>query len=226
MVPTFKVVVVTDGGAASVSIVPPKFDAPPTATQLAGLAQDTPNNDATPEVAGRLDQALPPSIVLAIVVPPTTVQEDWLMQLTEANVVVPAGVPRSVHSEPPSVVPMTCEPLAVQSESLGQETPVRESTPAGTDWGVHVVPPLVVPRMTAPGPPEAEPTAVQWNPSAQEMPVKFVTVAGNVSVDQMAPSSVVTRMLGEAVPKSLTAWQTDALEHETEVNTPTPLGTV
>src|SRR5271165_407709 len=76
IVPMLTPVVVTDGGAASVAIVAPKSEAAPAATQLAAVAQDTPNNDATSEGAGWLDQLPPPSDVLAIVGPPTTVQDD------------------------------------------------------------------------------------------------------------------------------------------------------
>ena len=62
--------------------------------------------------------------------------------------------------------------------------------------------------------------------STQEIPVKLVTVAGKVSDDHTVPPSVETMMLGDAEPKSLTAWQIEALTHETAVKTPTPDGTV
>ena len=42
--------------------------------------------------------------------------------------------------------------------------------------------------------------------------MKLLTVAGNVSDDHAVPPSVETMMLGEAEPKSLTAWQIEVLD--------------
>jgi hypothetical protein len=49
MVPTARLVVVTFGGAESVSIVPPKPVPAPTASQFAGPAQKTPSREPTAE---------------------------------------------------------------------------------------------------------------------------------------------------------------------------------
>ena len=48
MVPTVRLLEVTVGGADRVSMVPPKFVAAPTASQFAGLAQETPTSEPTP----------------------------------------------------------------------------------------------------------------------------------------------------------------------------------
>src|SRR5271163_3546564 len=101
MVPTVRLVVATLGGADSVAMVPPKFAPVPTASQLTGLAQVTPRREATPDGAGSLVQAVPPSVVVRIFVPPPAVQVDALMQLTDARVVPVAEVPRSFQMEPP-----------------------------------------------------------------------------------------------------------------------------
>ena len=48
MVPIARLVVVTLGGADNVSIVPPKFEPAPVATQLAEEAQETATREPTP----------------------------------------------------------------------------------------------------------------------------------------------------------------------------------
>ena len=170
-------------------------------------------------------QEAPPLVVLTMLVPPTAVHVDALMQLTEVKVVAPAGVPRSFHCVPPLSVPMTWDPVARQVVAVEQEMPSR-TVPDGAVCGTQVPPPFVVLRIAAPGPPAEEPTAVQCIESAQEIPVKLLTVAGNASDDHTVPPSVETIMLGEAEPKSLTAWQIEVLAQETAVKTPTPDGTV
>jgi len=139
--------------------------------------------------------------------PPTAVQLVVLIQLTEDSTVPPAGLPESSHSDPPSVVTITCEPVATHVVSLEHEIPSRFTTPGGTVPGVQVVPPSDVARMAPVGPPDDEPTAVQWSASTHEMAVKSVTVPGKCSDDHVLPPSVVAMMLGEPVPvlKSLTA---------------------
>jgi hypothetical protein len=62
--------------------------------------------------------------------PPTAVQVDGLMQLTDRRVVVPAGAPKSLQVVPPFVVPMTCVPTATHAASLEHEMP-SSVTPAG-----------------------------------------------------------------------------------------------
>jgi hypothetical protein len=160
-----------------------------------------------------------------MLVPPTAVHVDELMQLTEVKVVEPAGAPRSFHCEPPLVVPITRDPVPRQVVSVEQEMPSRV-VPDGAVCGTQVPPPLVVLRIAAPGPPAEDPTVVQWVESTHEIPVKLLTVAGNVSDDHTVPPSVETMMLGEAEPKSLTAWQIEPLTHETAVKAPTPDGMV
>ena len=206
MVPTERAVVVTLGGADRVSMVPPKFEAAPVATQLAEVTHETPERDPTPSGAARSVQETPPSDVLRMLAPPTAVQLDELMQLTEVKTVDPAGTPRSFHCDPPFEVPITWDPVARQVVSVEQEMPSR-AIPDGAACGVQVLPPFVVLRIAAPGPPEDEPTVVQCIESTQEMAVKLLTVPGNVSDDHTTPPSVVTMMLGEAATgsKSLTA---------------------
>ncbi len=74
MVPVGNAVVVTVGGADSVSIVPPKLEPEPTASQLAGLAHDTPWREATPAGVAWLVQLAPASTVTRIAAAPTAVQ--------------------------------------------------------------------------------------------------------------------------------------------------------
>jgi hypothetical protein len=93
--------------------------------------------------------------------PPTAVHVDALMQLIDARVVDPAGVPMSFQTEPPLVVPMTWGPVARHVESVEHEIPVREVAAAGGVWGTQVAPPLTVDRITPFGPPVDVPTAVQ-----------------------------------------------------------------
>ena len=117
----------------------------------------------------------------------------------------PAGVPRSFHVVPPSVVSITSEPTATHDVSLEHETPFRLASEGTTVGGCQRVPPSVVLRMAAPGPTEEEPTAVQYDAPTQEIAVKSVTVSGNVWDVHVLPPSVVTMMLGDVEPKSLTA---------------------
>ena len=211
MVPTERPVVAILGGADRVAMVPPKFEATPAATQLAVVTHDTPERDPTPDGGAMEVQDAPPLVVLMMLVPPTAVHVDALMQLTEVKVVEPAGVPRSFHCEPPLLVPIAWDPVARQVVAVEQEMPLR-TVPDGAVCGTQVPPPFVVLRIAAPGPPAEEPTAVQCVESAQEIPVKLLTVAGNVSDDHAVPPSVETMMLGEAEPKSLTAWQIEVLD--------------
>ena len=97
MVPTDRLVVVTVGGADSVAMMPPKLVFAPTASQLTALAQPTPRREPTPGGTDWLAQLDPPSVVTTMLVPPTAVHVNGLMQLTDANGVVAAGVPRSFH---------------------------------------------------------------------------------------------------------------------------------
>ena len=137
--------------------------------------------------------------------PPTAVHVDVLMQLTDSRLVAPAGVPRSLQLEPPSVVPTTWDPVAKQVVSLEHEMPLRMVAAAGGVCGDQVDPPSSVARMTPPGPTDDTPTAVQCRASGQEMPVKLVTVPGNDSDAHDAPPLSVAMMLGAELPKSLTA---------------------
>jgi hypothetical protein len=88
-------------------MVPPKFVPVPTASQLTGLAHVTPEKEATPGGACWLVHPAPPVVVTMMSDPPTAVQVEALMQLIDARVVEPAGVPRSFQTEPPLVVRMT-----------------------------------------------------------------------------------------------------------------------
>lgn len=196
----------TLGGADRVSMVPPKFEAAPVATQLAEVTHETLESDPTPNGAATSVQKTPPSDVLRMLDPPTAVQLDELIQLTEVKTVEPAGAPRSFHFDPPFEVPITWDPVARHVVWDEQEIPSR-LIPDGAAWGVQVLPPFVVLRIAAPGPPEDEPTAVQCIESTQKMAVKLLTVPGNVSDDHTEPPSVVTMMRGEAATesKSLTA---------------------
>jgi len=133
------------------------------------------------------------------------VQVDELAQLMDASGVDPSGVPRSLQSEPPSVVPIRCGPVAKHVVSLGQAMPVSVLAAAGGVCGTHVAPPFAVKRTTALGPPDDTPTAVQCSASGQEMPEKFVTMPGYGSAVHEAPLLLVARMLGDELPKSLTA---------------------
>jgi hypothetical protein len=207
MVPTLRLVVVTDGGADRVSMVPPKSVPTPTATQFAGPTQDTPRSEATPEGTTWSVQFAPPSAVTRMFVPPTAVQLLALTQLTDVRGVPPAGLPRSLHCAPPLVVPMTVDPVARHAVSVEQEIPSKLVTPLGGVCGDQMAPPSVVLRMAAPGPMEEEPTALQFSGSEQEMAVKLVTVAGICSANHVVPPFVVTMMLGESMveSKSLTA---------------------
>jgi hypothetical protein len=178
MVPPGRLVVVTLGGAERVAMMPPTFVPVPTASQLAGLAHPTPDRAATPDGADWFVHALPPLVVVMMWAPPTAVQVEALMQLTDSSGVGPAGVPRSLQLEPPFVVLITCEPVAKQVVSFAHETPFRLVTAAGGVWGIQVVPPFAVARITALGPPDETPTAVQCAASGQEIPVKVVTIPG------------------------------------------------
>ena len=178
MVPTDRLVVVTVGGADSVAMVPPKSSFAPTPSQLAGLAQATPKREPTPDGTDWLAQLDPPSVVTTMLVPPTAVHVNGLMQLTDSNGIAAAGVPRSFHWEPPSVVLITCDPVARQLVSLEHEIPLSVVAVAGGDCGTQVDPPFEVFKITALGPPEESPTAVQCWASAHEIPVKSVTIPG------------------------------------------------
>jgi hypothetical protein len=107
MVPSGRLVVAMPGGAERVAMVPPALAPVPTASQFTGLAQPTPIREATPDGADWLVQVPPPFVEVRMLVPPTEVQVEEVLQLTEVNAVVPAGVPRSFQTDPPSVVPMT-----------------------------------------------------------------------------------------------------------------------
>jgi hypothetical protein len=137
--------------------------------------------------------------------PPTAAHVDELMQLTDSRLVAPAGVPRSLQVEPPSVVPTRWDPVAKQVVSLEHEMPVRTVAAAGGVCGTQVDPPSFVARITPPGPTDDTPTAVQRSASAQETPVKLVTVPGNDSDAHDPPALSVAMMLGAELPKSLTA---------------------
>ncbi|HEY1653247.1 MAG TPA: hypothetical protein VGG09_15280 [Acidimicrobiales bacterium] len=103
MVPTGRLVVVTVG-AERASIVPPKLELVPTATQFTGLPHETPSREPTPDgalVGLQLDPLLD---VLMMVVPPTATQDVVVMQPMPTSVVVPVCAPRSDHVVPPSVV--------------------------------------------------------------------------------------------------------------------------
>ena len=113
--------------------------------------------------------------------PPTAVQVDALMQLTDSRVVPVTGVPRSFQVEPPSVVPITWDPVARQFVSLGHEMPLSTVAATGGVCGVQTEPPSSVVRITAFGPPDDSPTTVQCRASGHEMPAKLVTVPGNGS---------------------------------------------
>ena len=93
MVPTVRLVVVTLGGADSVSMVPPKPEPLPTAMQLTELAQATPARAPTPAGAASLLQALPPSVVVKMVAPATAVHVVVSMQLTEVMSSIRQGFP-------------------------------------------------------------------------------------------------------------------------------------
>ena len=112
--------------------------------------------------------------------PPTAVHIDALMQLTDSRVVPPAGVPRSFHWEPPSVVLITWDPVARQVVSLAHEMPLSVVAAAGGVCGRPDGSAISVVRITAFGPPEDAPTTVQCKASGQEMPVKLVTIPGTV----------------------------------------------
>jgi hypothetical protein len=171
-------VVVTVGGADSVAMVPPKSESSPTASQLTGLAQATAKREPTPAGTVWPAQFDPPLVVTTMLVPPTAVHVNELMQLTETNGVAPAGVPRSFHWEPPSVVLITCGPVAKHVVSLEQETPSSVVAAIGAICGTHVDPPFEVFKITALGPPDDKPTAVQCWASGHETPVKSVTIPG------------------------------------------------
>src|ERR1700727_1845281 len=117
--------------------------------------------------------------------PPTPVHVDELMQLTDTKVVVPAGVPRSFHWEPPSVVLITTDPVARQVVSLEQEMASSAVAAAGTVCGGQWDPPSVVLRITDPGPTDDKPATVQCDVSEQEMSVKSVTMPGYDSRDHV-----------------------------------------
>jgi hypothetical protein len=204
MVPTVRAVVVMEGGADNVAAAPPKLPAAPTATQFAAPAHDAPNREATP--GGALSTVAPaqPFEVLTMLVPPTAVHVEELMQLIAASG-VPAGLPNGRHVAPPSVVPTISDPEAKQVESVTHEIPVSEVTPPGTDRGVHVLPPFEVEMMAGPGPSDDVPTAVQWRLSGQAMPLKLVMVAGMDSEVQVVPPFVVAMMLGTLEPTALVA---------------------
>jgi len=159
-------------------------------------------------------------------VPPTALQLLAVMQLTEDSIARPAGIPRSFHCDPPSVVESTADPVARHLVSLEHEIASRLATPLGTACGTQVSPPFVVSTMAAPGPMDEEPTAPQLSGSTHEIAVKLVTVDGMGSVDQVVPPFVVTMTLGESSSelKSLTAWHVETLTHETAVSSPTPGG--
>ena len=225
MVPVGNVFVVTVGGAESVSIVPPKFEPEPTASQFAGLAHDTSMRAATPAGTVCPTQLAPPSAVTEIAPDPTTVQAVALMQLTPVSM-VPAGLPRSFHCEPASVVATTAEPVATHDVSVLHDTAFSVVTPAGTLCGDHVVPPLTVEMMATPGPVEDTPTAVQsWLP-AQDTPLKSVMVAGKLWGVHEVPPFVVAMIAGADVSNLLTATQLDVVGHETPERTPVFAGTL
>jgi hypothetical protein len=154
-------VVATFGGAESVAMAPPEFAFVPTASQLTGLAQVTPRRELTPDGACSLVHPVPPFVVVRMFAPPTAVHVDAVMQLTDCRAVVPAGVPRSLQVEPPSVVPTTWDPVAKQVVSLGHEMPLRTLALAGGVCETHVDPPFSVARTTPPGPTDESPTTVQ-----------------------------------------------------------------
>jgi hypothetical protein len=226
MVPTFKLAVVTVGGAESVAIMPPWPTPNPVASQLTGLAHATPKREATPDGADSLVQLVPPSAVPTMFAPPTAVQVEELMHAMESRGVAPVGVPRSFHWDPPSVVSMACDPTAKHVASLTQEMLSREAAPAGGVCGVQVDPPFVVFRIAEPGPLEDRPTTLQCRESEQEMPENLETDAVYGSDVHVVPPLTVPMILGDDVPKSLTARQTEKLAQDIAVRMPTPAGTV
>src|ERR1700733_6910281 len=121
MVPMVSAVVVTDGGANRVSIVPPNCVLVPTASQFAALAHDTPSRLPTPDGTLWATQLCPAFTVSRMLAPPTAVHVEDSEQLTATRGVAPAGAPRSFHCVPPSVVPITWDPVARQDVSVEQE---------------------------------------------------------------------------------------------------------
>src|SRR5580704_6797479 len=150
MAPPGSDVVVTLGGARSVTSIPPPFAPLPPATQLAGPTQFTAMRFETPAGTVCGFQANPPSAVWRMFAPPTVVQMVALMQETEDSAVEPSGSPRLFQWAPPLLVDNTVEPTATQLASLEQEIPLRAVTPEGTVWCDQLAPPFAVLMMAGP----------------------------------------------------------------------------
>ena len=214
MVPTERPVVEILGGADRVAMVPPKFEATPAATQLAVVTHDTPERDPTPDGGAMEVQDAPPLVVLMMLVPPTAVHVDALMQLTESQ-----GGRTGWSSK---VVPLRAAVVGADRVGSGRQTGrggrTRDAVEDAPGRG-SLRDPGSAPVSGAEdrcsgaaggGTDGSAMRRIRAGDSGEIADCRREALGG-----PRLPPSVVTMMLGEGgEPKSLTAWQVEALTHK------------
>jgi hypothetical protein len=201
----------------------------PTATQVAGPAQETLSTFSTPAGSVVLFQIVPPSVVdiaspvsvnplvVSSTLSPTAVQSEVLEQEMSLTSLTPAGKVWVLHVVPSVVAARvgTAEPTVLTADAQQSDVPAhptvsRKANPLGGVWVAQVAPPSVVAiRASTPSP---KPPAQQSDVVGHEMSSRSWTVSGMVSEDQIEPASVVATTPPTLL--ALTAKQSDVVGHE------------